>query len=193
MKFPRYQKVPAHKKPQTKWEIFAKKKGIMKKKKRSRLVYSEELKDWVPRWGKNSVKKIAEKMNVIREVKPGDEGIDLFQRAKQEKQLAIKKQNLNVFKNQIRVTGLDPNKFVSGKAIKTVKKKKAPRTKRKQILKAQKAQVSVSNASLGKFDHNTNEEKEIRPVRRRQKIFFKNITEENKRNKDLLRKMMMKG
>ena len=44
----------------TKWEKFAEEKGIKKKTKRSRLVYNEEIKDWVPRWGKDSVKKIQE-------------------------------------------------------------------------------------------------------------------------------------
>lgn len=40
-------------KAKTKWEKFAEEKGI-KKKKRSRMVYSETLKKWVPRYGSQS-------------------------------------------------------------------------------------------------------------------------------------------
>lgn len=45
----RKKKVPKEKEP-TKWEKFAKIKGITKKKK-SRLVYDEEKKEYLPRWG----------------------------------------------------------------------------------------------------------------------------------------------
>ena len=37
-------------KPPTKWELFAKKKGIQKKKTPN-TVYDEETGEWVPRWG----------------------------------------------------------------------------------------------------------------------------------------------
>ena len=52
----------------TRWEQFARTKGIQKKKKRSRLVWNEETKDWVPRWGRNSSKHIQEDLDIIREV-----------------------------------------------------------------------------------------------------------------------------
>lgn len=38
-------------KTETKWQKFAKSKGIAPKPKRDRLVYDEEKQDWVPRWG----------------------------------------------------------------------------------------------------------------------------------------------
>ncbi|KAL8440599.1 hypothetical protein Efla_007778 [Eimeria flavescens] len=53
-RFPRSLKLPTQK-PLTRWEMFAKAKGIQKKK-RSRLVWSDEAKDWVPRWGPHSKK-----------------------------------------------------------------------------------------------------------------------------------------
>ena len=52
----------------TRWEQFAKTRGIQKKSKRSRLVWSDEAKDWVPRWGRNSVKHIKDDLDIIREV-----------------------------------------------------------------------------------------------------------------------------
>ena len=39
-------------KPLTKWEKFQKEKSIGVRARRSRMVWSEEAKDWVPRWGK---------------------------------------------------------------------------------------------------------------------------------------------
>jgi regulator of ribosome biosynthesis len=47
---PRSKRIPKPK-PLTKWERFRKEKGL-EKNKRSRMVYSELAKDWVPRWGK---------------------------------------------------------------------------------------------------------------------------------------------
>ena len=40
--------------PLTKWEKFRLEKGMPAKEKRSRMVWSEAAKDWVPRWGHNS-------------------------------------------------------------------------------------------------------------------------------------------
>lgn len=58
---PRHKPLPTPK-PPTKWELFARKKGIGKysnkpgaaladKERRKRLVYDEEKGEWVPRWG----------------------------------------------------------------------------------------------------------------------------------------------
>ncbi|KAL4955698.1 ribosomal biogenesis regulatory protein [Aspergillus filifer] len=58
---PRHKPLPTPK-PPTKWELFARKKGIGKysskpgaaladKERRKKLVYDEESGDWVPRWG----------------------------------------------------------------------------------------------------------------------------------------------
>lgn len=38
-------------KPPTKWELFAKKKGIKSKEKSGKLVYDEAKQEWVPKWG----------------------------------------------------------------------------------------------------------------------------------------------
>ncbi|KAF1971419.1 ribosomal biogenesis regulatory protein [Bimuria novae-zelandiae CBS 107.79] len=47
---PREKPIPAEK-PPTKWELFAKKKGIAKNKDKTKLVYDEASGEWVPRWG----------------------------------------------------------------------------------------------------------------------------------------------
>jgi regulator of ribosome biosynthesis len=47
---PREKPIPAEK-PPTKWELFAKKKGIKDKKREGKMVYDEASGDWVPKWG----------------------------------------------------------------------------------------------------------------------------------------------
>jgi len=47
---PREKPIPADK-PLTRWQEFAKKKGITGKEKTGKMVYDEEKKDWVPKWG----------------------------------------------------------------------------------------------------------------------------------------------
>ncbi|KAL8713593.1 MAG: hypothetical protein Q9220_002455 [cf. Caloplaca sp. 1 TL-2023] len=47
---PREKPLPIEKEP-TKWERFAAKKGIKDKKREGKMVYDEETKEWVPKWG----------------------------------------------------------------------------------------------------------------------------------------------
>ena len=47
---PREKPVPEPR-PETRWERFAKEKGIKKRKKSSRMVYDEQKGEWRPRWG----------------------------------------------------------------------------------------------------------------------------------------------
>lgn len=56
--FPRSRKLPEEKK-ETKWEKFAKEKGI-KKRKRAGMAYDSTLKTQVARWGKKSKKNMVE-------------------------------------------------------------------------------------------------------------------------------------
>nr|CAG4641161.1 EOG090X0CBY [Eulimnadia texana] len=60
---PREKPVPKPK-PPTKWEQYAKEKGIVKRKK-SNLVFDEELKKWVPRYGYQKAKAEKEKNWVV--------------------------------------------------------------------------------------------------------------------------------
>lgn len=52
---------------QTKWERFAAEKGI-KRKKRSQRVYSDEYKEWLPRWGSKSMKNLSLRGGMTEEV-----------------------------------------------------------------------------------------------------------------------------
>ena len=84
-------------KPMTKWEKYKKEKGITQRK-RSRMVYSEEVGDWVPRWGRGSVKKIQDSLNWAMEEK--EPGVNPFEQKSTERQLAKAKQLKRQMKNE---------------------------------------------------------------------------------------------
>jgi regulator of ribosome biosynthesis len=78
-------------KPLTKWEKFRIEKGLPSRRRRSRMVWNEDVKDWVPRWGAYSTKKIDEKLEWAIEAKPGEEGENLFAKRNANKRLEIEK------------------------------------------------------------------------------------------------------
>ena len=84
-------------KPLTKWEKYKEEKGITQRK-RSRMVYFEEVGDWVLRWGKGCVKKIQDSMNWVMEEK--EPGVNPFEQNNYEKQLAKAKQLKRQMKNE---------------------------------------------------------------------------------------------
>jgi regulator of ribosome biosynthesis len=93
---PRSLPIPIQK-PPTKWEKYKMEKGITQRK-RGRMVYSEEVGDWVPRWGKGSVKHIQDSMNWVMEEK--EPGVNPFEQKSNEKQIAKAKQMKRQIKNE---------------------------------------------------------------------------------------------
>ena len=86
----------------TKWEKFRLEKGMTARKRRSRMVWDERVKDWVPRWGAYSTKKIDDKMNWVMEVKKNqDPNVDLFDQRAKGKNMTSEKQKLRELKNQM--------------------------------------------------------------------------------------------
>lgn len=78
---PRFRPLPSES-YMTKWERFRLEKGMAPRKKRSRLIYDAITKDWVPRWGPWSIKKIQEASEYIIVEKKTDipiEKQDLFE------------------------------------------------------------------------------------------------------------------
>lgn len=76
-------------KPKTKWEKFRAERGMAPRPKRSRLVFDPISNDWAPRWGKDSVKKVADKHNWLMEEKGVHRtaGVDPFTYQRAEKRL----------------------------------------------------------------------------------------------------------
>jgi len=90
LKLPREKPLPEapEDKVKTRWEKFAERKGIQKKKK-SRLVWDEEEKDWVPRFGLGSAKKLA-KMRDDWVIEAKDQDVVLQIGSKKNKKLRAK-------------------------------------------------------------------------------------------------------
>jgi hypothetical protein len=77
-------------KPQTKWEKFAEKKGIMKKK-RSRMVLDEETGQYLPRYGYKSVDKDGLEAPFIEHKEGMDLTVDPWSKLAEEKRERVAK------------------------------------------------------------------------------------------------------
>lgn len=96
-KLPRSKPVPKPRKP-TKWEQFAKDKGITKKKK-SKLTWDEQLKKWVPRFGFKKVQADNEKDWVIEVPANADPMEDQFAKRAQAKGERVAQNELQRLRN----------------------------------------------------------------------------------------------
>lgn len=172
---PRAMPVPKEK-SLSKWEKYRKEKGLLNKK-RSRMVYSEEAKDWVPRWGKGSRKKIEKEINWA--IEDDGTGINPFDKQSQQKQLKKAKQEKHELKNEIN-REKDMKKSNSGRIEKSQqlsKKKNRKEIKSKRELKKldedkknlnkRLEQVQKSTASMGQFDKKLKNEKELNKIKKK--------------------------
>jgi len=91
----------------TKWEKFREERGLPPRKKRGRLVFDPIQNDWVPRWGKGSIKKLAEGDNWLMHEKPKhvQVGLNPFDYAKDESKRKLEKQNLAELRNKLHKKG----------------------------------------------------------------------------------------
>jgi len=94
-RLPREKPVPADK-PMTKWQEFAKKKGIKAKQRDGNLTYDEEKGEWVPKWGYKGKNKDGEKdwlveVDVKKEKKTGEPG-DVRKEKREERRERIQRQ-----------------------------------------------------------------------------------------------------
>ena len=203
-------------KPMTKWEKYKKEKGITQRK-RSRMVYSEIAKDWVPRWGKGSIKKIENETNWALEEKQF--GVNPFEQKNQEKKLIVQKQKIREMKNKIRNS--NENNFNSISYLKNKKNNKnisldennenkksnnKISRKEKKKLKAEKEikrleqdkknlgrrleQIQKSTRSMGRYDKKLKNEKELNMIKK--KRVDKDILQSRKKEKSR-DKMIMDG
>ena len=188
-------------KPLTKWEKYKQEKGIVQRK-RSRMVYSEEVGDWVPRWGRGSVKKIQDSMNWAMEEK--EPGVNPFEQKSNEKQLAKAKQlkrqmkneeyakkvlnskkegNNNNSNNNINNSKSEPKQKLSKKQRKAIKAQKEIQKLNddKKNLSKRLEQVQKSTRSMGNFDKKLKNEKEINLLKK--KRVSKDILSDKKKEK----------
>jgi len=159
---PREKPVPVPK-PPTKWEQYAKEKGIVKKKK-SRLVWDDAVREWIPRFGYKKAVAETEK-NWIMEYKEG-ENQDPREKMIEEKREKVAKNELQRLRNIAR-----------GKKTKVPGVGLAPMnpTESQTSADIQKAShlAKKSTASLGKFQDKLPSalEKKVKPTQGKKRKF----------------------
>ncbi|EPQ27982.1 uncharacterized protein PFL1_04309 [Pseudozyma flocculosa PF-1] len=178
-RLPREKSMPKPK-PLTKWEKFAKAKGISSKKK-DKMVYDEATGEWVPRWGYGGINK-KEEDQWIHVLKSGEDAdTDPAARARGERKARKLKNESQRLKNEARARaemassskatdtlGGPTNKKTglgSGSADQIAKA--AARQKRKAELEADVLRNRTSTASMGRFDKRLDGETKPKGIKRK--------------------------
>ncbi|KAJ3427372.1 ribosome biogenesis regulatory protein [Anaeramoeba flamelloides] len=191
-KLPRTKKVPQPKK-ETRWEKFAKERGIRNKKK-SRLVYDEEHGDWRPRYGSHKANNEINQWIIEKKDHEDLKGYeDPFIKMKNDKKKRVIQQRANQIQNTIRNEGgkitKSMNKNIQG-ILNSGHNKKKSKKQIDQILQM----TQRSTASLGKFDKKLSGEPIFKSRQRRK--FQPNIQEdagiERKRDLNILDNVLTK-
>lgn len=181
---PREKPVPVPK-PLTKWERFAKEKGIQKKKK-SRTTWDDTLQKWVPTYGYRKVQAEKQKDWLIEVPQNVDPNTDMFaEKAKTKKE--------NVAKNEYQRL----RNIAAARKIKVPQVGLPPMEANLHVPQLQIAAdvARVSTASLGKFqptlpeDKNTKQTKNVGNSKKRRLM---NSNEEKSMNLDIAEKVLKK-
>ncbi|XP_011181311.1 ribosome biogenesis regulatory protein homolog [Zeugodacus cucurbitae] len=149
---PRLRKVPGPK-PLTKWEKFAKEKGI-KKKKKDKKVYDNVLDKWVPTYGFKRADAEKEKEWVLEVPKNVDPNEDMFQKKIDLRNEKVAKNEIQRMKNIVRAKKVEvPRGGYFGPEV----------ASSGQLLTAVTVAKS-STASVGKFQDKLPKEKQARGI-----------------------------
>ncbi|RLM66736.1 hypothetical protein C2845_PM16G24590 [Panicum miliaceum] len=153
IRLPREKHLPKPK-PPTKWELFAKAKGITKRKKNKRE-WDEQTQSWKRTYGYDRVND--DKDIPIIDAKATDEpGVDPFAQRRQEKKKRVEKQEKNRLENlkkAAKVGALPSHIQLAAKALPiTGTKADLPKKSRKEDLENVAGMASSATASGGKFD-----------------------------------------
>jgi regulator of ribosome biosynthesis len=154
---PREKPVPVPR-AETKWEKFAKDKGIVPNKaKKSRMAWDEERDKWAPTWGYDKAGGEEEDRAII-EVSEADvrEGIDPREEARAEKRGRVAKNAAQRDANDARARkkkrGGDPDAALSGLPVDLHDQGRLGKKKGKLGVKGALERAQVATASLGQFD-----------------------------------------
>lgn len=165
--FPRDKPIPKERVP-TKWEMYAKEKGIQKKKKRDRLVLDESTGEYIPRYGRGS-KNAADRDVVIAHKEGMGSDYDPFSAKRQEKKKRLnqnRKKNLANIGRTVKEAGLQPMQALNVAKVGPSGKKFIPKNELKDsLLVAQR-----STASAGHFDERVAKEPKQKIRGRKKKL-----------------------
>ncbi|BES99053.1 Hypothetical protein NTJ_11869 [Nesidiocoris tenuis] len=183
---PREKPVPQPK-PLTRWEEFAKRKGIEPNKKKSNLTWDDVLKKWVPRFGYKKSAAEKEKDWLIEIPQSEDPYVDMFEKKAQVKSEKVSKNEFQRLRNiakaknvKVPSMGLPPT----------------PKLNSRQLNSAAKI-AHLSTASLGKFQPHSSKEKllsrgNIVPLEKKRKLPVPSLEEERKRNLNIANSILNK-
>jgi len=181
---PRAKPVPKPR-PLTKWEQFAKEKGIDKKKK-SKLTWDEELNKWIPRYGYKRTAAEREKDWVIEVPDNADPYEDQFAKKSEVKAEKVAKNELQRLRN-----------IAKAKNVKVPRMGLIPDVSNAKDLSKAVGVAKLSTASVGKFQPSLPKEKETKfgdliPVNRKRKLEPISGTEEKGKNLELIEGILSK-
>ena len=180
---PRARQIPKPK-ALTKWQQFAKEKGIQSKKKgKSKLKWDDVLKKWIPTFGYKRTKAMEQKewlVEVNDENKAMEDQFGVMKAAKQERQS----------KNELqRLRNIAKSKNIKVPRVGLPTKEHFPDS---QQLSQAITVARTSTASVGKFQNRLPKEKdakgiakEVPGMKRKAESVPSNVHDEKKRNKDL--------
>ncbi|XP_071874985.1 ribosome biogenesis regulatory protein homolog [Bombus fervidus] len=181
---PRARQIPKPK-PLTKWQQFAKEKGIKtKRKSKSKLKWDEELQKWIPTFGYKRNKAIEQKEWLVEVNNEGKAMEDPFAAAKTAKEERKSKNELQRLRNIAKA--------------KNIKIPKVGLPTREHFPDSQQLSQAMtiartSTASLGKFQDRLPKEKDAKGIakqvpgmKRKAEEIPKNLQEEKKRNTNLV-------
>lgn len=152
----------------TKWERFAKEKGISHKR-RDKKVWDDEAQDWVARWGRNGKNKETEQA-WIREVKQGEDADhDPIATARAERKDRIAKNKRQQERNTADALASTASSSSARPGVSTLSQsqKAKLREARKQELDRSMALSRTATASMGQFDKKIDGEPKIKGVKRK--------------------------
>ncbi|XP_071698110.1 ribosome biogenesis regulatory protein homolog [Rutidosis leptorrhynchoides] len=151
-KLPREKPLPKPK-PPTKWEVFAKKKGIQNKKK-DKLVFDDQTSSWKRRYGYDRVNDDND-LPIIDAKMTDEPGVDPFAKRRSEKKQRVDKQErhrLGNLKEAAKVGALPSHVQLAATALPITGTQTAPRKASKDELQNVAGMAATSTASGGKFD-----------------------------------------
>ncbi|KIK69808.1 hypothetical protein GYMLUDRAFT_34212 [Collybiopsis luxurians FD-317 M1] len=163
-------------KPLTKWEMFAKAKGIQGKSKEKRMkkVWDEEKQEWVNSWGWKGKNKEKEEKWITEVPMGADIDYDPRKVARDERKARVAKNNKQQEANLARAQKASAS---------------SDREARKNELERTLATSRTSTASMGKFDRKLEGEKKLKGVKRKFDPTEADVAAEAKASLNLLAKM----
>ncbi|EKM59111.1 uncharacterized protein PHACADRAFT_249336 [Phanerochaete carnosa HHB-10118-sp] len=171
---PRAKSLPKPK-PLSKWEQFAKAKGISHRKK-DRKVWDEEKQQWVNRWGWKGTNKAGEEQWLTEVPQNADIDHDPAKKAREERKARVSKNEKQHEKNMLR-------------AQRAQGSSSAPTDQRKREIDRTLATTRVSTASMGRFDKKLEGEKKLKGVKRKFEAAEVSADTEKLQNMSILSKL----